>query len=165
MWDLHGSGIEPVFPALAGGFLTTAPPGKSLLHLLDQTGVPHVSTVCRVSWVDTNDLNGRSESQVPEFGTLLKLSNRLSSPPDQLQRGNIESQGNLLLSPTSIFWPTFKVRVKCYFTYHIVTFLSILTSGECGCFLYWKTPSLALHILIETKEIKLIFIFLYSVGI
>ena len=29
MWDLPGPGLEPVFPALAGGFLTTAPPGKS----------------------------------------------------------------------------------------------------------------------------------------
>ena len=29
MWDLPGPGIEPVSPALAGGFLTTAQPGKS----------------------------------------------------------------------------------------------------------------------------------------
>ena len=29
MWDLPGPGIEPVSPALAGGFLTTTPPGKS----------------------------------------------------------------------------------------------------------------------------------------
>ena len=29
MWDLPGPRIEPVSPALAGGFLTTAPPGKS----------------------------------------------------------------------------------------------------------------------------------------
>ena len=29
MWDLPAPGIEPVSPALAGGFLTTAPPGKS----------------------------------------------------------------------------------------------------------------------------------------
>ena len=29
MWDLPGPGIEPVSPALAGGFLTPAPPGKS----------------------------------------------------------------------------------------------------------------------------------------
>ena len=29
MWDLPGPGIEPVSPALAGGFLTTVPPGKS----------------------------------------------------------------------------------------------------------------------------------------
>ena len=28
MWDLPRSGIEPVFPALAGGFFTTEPPGK-----------------------------------------------------------------------------------------------------------------------------------------
>ena len=29
MWDLPGPGLEPVSPALAGGFLITAPPGKS----------------------------------------------------------------------------------------------------------------------------------------
>ena len=28
MWVLPGPGLEPVSPALAGGFLTTAPPGK-----------------------------------------------------------------------------------------------------------------------------------------
>ena len=30
IWDLPRPGIEPVFPALAGGFLTTGPPGKPL---------------------------------------------------------------------------------------------------------------------------------------
>ena len=29
MWDLPGPGLEPVSPALAGGFLTTVSPGKS----------------------------------------------------------------------------------------------------------------------------------------
>ena len=29
MWDLPRPGLKPVSPALAGGFLTTAPPGKS----------------------------------------------------------------------------------------------------------------------------------------
>ena len=29
MWDLPGPGLEAMSPALAGGFLTTAPPGKS----------------------------------------------------------------------------------------------------------------------------------------
>ena len=33
MWDLPGPGLKPVSPALAGGFLTTAPPGKSLLFI------------------------------------------------------------------------------------------------------------------------------------
>ena len=28
MWDLSRPGIEPVSPALAGGFFTTEPPGK-----------------------------------------------------------------------------------------------------------------------------------------
>ena len=30
MWDLPGPGLEPMSPALAGRFSTTAPPGKSL---------------------------------------------------------------------------------------------------------------------------------------
>ena len=32
MWDLPRPGHEPVSPALAGGFLTTAPPGKPLFY-------------------------------------------------------------------------------------------------------------------------------------
>ena len=32
MWDLPRPGLEPVSPALAGGFLTTVPPGKSLCY-------------------------------------------------------------------------------------------------------------------------------------
>ena len=36
MWDLPGPGLNPVSPALAGGFLTTAPPGKSLGFVLTE---------------------------------------------------------------------------------------------------------------------------------
>ena len=39
MWDLPGTGLEPVSPALAGGFLTTVPPGKSL----------HFCFICKVN--------------------------------------------------------------------------------------------------------------------
>ena len=35
MWNLLGPGIEPVFPALAGGFHTTESPGKSHLCISD----------------------------------------------------------------------------------------------------------------------------------
>ena len=35
MWDLPGPGLEPMSPALAGGFLTTVPPGKSCLKCLE----------------------------------------------------------------------------------------------------------------------------------
>ena len=34
IWDLPGGGIESMSPALAGGFLTTVPPGKSLFIIL-----------------------------------------------------------------------------------------------------------------------------------
>ena len=34
MWDLPRPGLEPVFPALAGRFSTTAPPGKPTNFLL-----------------------------------------------------------------------------------------------------------------------------------
>ena len=37
MWDLPGPGLKPGSPALAGGFLTTAPPGKSHLKFLIDT--------------------------------------------------------------------------------------------------------------------------------
>ena len=35
-WDLPGPGLEPMSPALAGGFLTTAPPGKSAIVFLEK---------------------------------------------------------------------------------------------------------------------------------
>ena len=34
IWDLPRPGLEPVSPALAGRFSTTAPPGKPLCHSL-----------------------------------------------------------------------------------------------------------------------------------
>ena len=36
MWDLPRPGLEPVSPALAGRFSTTAPPGKPPVQCLDQ---------------------------------------------------------------------------------------------------------------------------------
>ena len=35
MWDLPRPGLEPVFPALAGRFSTTAPPGKPGRQILN----------------------------------------------------------------------------------------------------------------------------------
>ena len=40
MWDLPGPGLKPVSPALAGGFLTTAPPGKPLYSFLWSNNIP-----------------------------------------------------------------------------------------------------------------------------
>ena len=40
MWDLPGPGLEPVSPALAGGFLTTVPPREVLkIRFLSSTAV------------------------------------------------------------------------------------------------------------------------------
>ena len=38
MWDLPGPGIEPVSPALAGGFFTNEPPGKPITRVLIKGG-------------------------------------------------------------------------------------------------------------------------------
>ena len=38
MWGLPGPGLEPVSPALAGGFLATVPPGKSRIRVFDGEG-------------------------------------------------------------------------------------------------------------------------------
>ena len=35
MWNLPEPGVEPMSPALAGRFLTTGPPGKSLHFLVE----------------------------------------------------------------------------------------------------------------------------------
>ena len=48
MWDLPGPALEPVSPALAGGFLTTAPPGEvpeDILHT-----IPILSPTWRVGF-------------------------------------------------------------------------------------------------------------------
>ena len=37
MWDLPRPGLEPVSPALAGRFLTTAPPGKPGIIVFNQS--------------------------------------------------------------------------------------------------------------------------------
>ena len=41
MWDLPGPGIEPVSPALAGGFFTTEPPGKPYPVVLEEHQFNH----------------------------------------------------------------------------------------------------------------------------
>ena len=43
MWDLPRPGLEPVCPALAGGFSTTAPPGKPLWLAFNQQNIVKVT--------------------------------------------------------------------------------------------------------------------------
>ena len=62
MWDLPGPGLEPVSPALAGGFLTTAPPGTPgtdallfLLYSIDQCQWPNLES----DWESITNLLGK----------------------------------------------------------------------------------------------------------
>ena len=50
MWDLPGPGLEPMSPALAGRFLTTAPPGKPSLPSNLPKGEP-CGTISVLGWV------------------------------------------------------------------------------------------------------------------
>ena len=55
-WDLPRPGLEPVSPALAGGFLTTAPPGKSCsLFLIWKTELLHFPFSCGPVLHDVRD--------------------------------------------------------------------------------------------------------------
>ena len=45
MWDLPGPGLKSVSPALAGRFLTTAPPGKSLLFPFIPEQLYHILSI------------------------------------------------------------------------------------------------------------------------
>ena len=57
MWNLPGPGIEPMSPTLAGGFLTTTPPGKSsalnsfLLHFFCYDSSPYTVSLYGVHWL------------------------------------------------------------------------------------------------------------------
>ena len=45
MWDLPRPGLEPVFPALAGRFSTTAPPGKPQLCVLSVPSLRYLAEI------------------------------------------------------------------------------------------------------------------------
>ena len=46
MWDLPGPGLEPVSPALAGGFSTTAPPWKPPYHTFEEGSELELPSLC-----------------------------------------------------------------------------------------------------------------------
>ena len=65
MWDLPGQGLEPLSPALAGGFLTTAPTGKSLSCYLNLNS--HL-------WLVATILHSAGTEEEITFGRSLGLS-------------------------------------------------------------------------------------------
>ena len=85
MWDLPGPGLEPMSPALAGGFLTTVPPGKppsKVFYVLWQGASWETTTLGRGLRVVVKREIGflpEVESLVPENCPLLRLQRREKS--------------------------------------------------------------------------------------
>ena len=107
MWDLPGPGLEPVSPALADGFLTSAPPGKPLWahldwlvpawHQLHLSLHPHEHPVFQIYRIN------REFSQVPRpasLGLFLQLTNSHLSFKAQLR---FSSALVLVTCPSSVF--------------------------------------------------------------
>ena len=56
MWDLPRPGLEPVSPALAGRFSTTAPPGKPYFYFFEKP--PYCFPVDAQIYIRTNSVGG-----------------------------------------------------------------------------------------------------------
>ena len=87
MWDLPGPGLKPVSPALAGGFLTTAPPGKPFFFFyfvifLDIYWVGQKAhSGFSVRWKNPNELFGQSNTSlywVPHLVVNAKIQYKLT---------------------------------------------------------------------------------------
>ena len=81
MWDPPGPGLEPVSPALAGGFLTTVPPAKSQTNYLNRCNavVPdlliHSTDICPLYAMNCSGYWGRSKEYNKEIlSALLELT-------------------------------------------------------------------------------------------
>ena len=92
MWDLPGPELEPVSPALAGGFLTTAPPGKSQAIIFDLQKLLQLNIVC-LQFNTNEDLNGTYCKRSPF--TLFVHGG-----------GHLNKEQNTLLSPNCLFLRT-----------------------------------------------------------
>ena len=65
MWDLPRPGFKPVSPPLAGGFLTTAPPGKSKEEFLKEGR----GTSLAVQWLRLRASTAGGVGSIPGRGT------------------------------------------------------------------------------------------------
>ena len=70
MWDLPRPGFEPVSPALAGRFSTTAPPGKPVYWLFC---VIYRTISINCCWSEANRLQNISPAHMGLFGIIREL--------------------------------------------------------------------------------------------
>ena len=67
MWDLHIPELEPVSPALAGGFSTPAPPGKPGILTLEVSSILIHSTVHSALIHSTNEPACPQRNQINKY--------------------------------------------------------------------------------------------------
>ena len=79
MWDLPRPGIDPVFPALAGGFLTTEQPRKS--EIVNYQGLGCLCCTSR-----RNPMGCVESRSAPEQSSLIKGSQALHRARVQLHQ-------------------------------------------------------------------------------
>ena len=103
MWDLPRPGLKPLSPALAGGFLTTAPPGKSLLsHFCLALSFP---SHCFYSHSDTSHLSpGFLLSLVPLPSSLPIILCSCTPGLEKIFPESFFSTLNLLLLPRCVWF-------------------------------------------------------------
>ena len=82
MWDLPGPGLKPVSHALAGGFLTTAPPGKS--HYLISQISKQPSLLC------SDNLSGATPAWLSSSSSLPAMS--WTPPQREVHHGREEAR-------------------------------------------------------------------------
>ena len=124
MWDLPGPGIEPVCPALAGGFLITGPPGKSLCFVngrKDQRTCPKSSQLDdpeTVGMPGSGESNAKRESQRQDSQTSRKFSvcQRLALPGTFHPRHPLPG----LPSPQPL------IRMQCHYALFLILARSLL---------------------------------------
>ena len=75
MWDLPGPGIEPITPALAGGFLTTGPPRKSTFCVFHLT-----AAFCPSSFSRDGATSENVCSSLPSFSSFMAFITSYKSP-------------------------------------------------------------------------------------
>ena len=86
MWNLPGPEIKPMCPALAGRFLSTAPPGKFKSNFLSTSFSPHVLLLS--SLIQTHGFNGTiiletlSSSHLAQNSLLSSKSEVLMDSPE-----------------------------------------------------------------------------------
>ena len=66
MWNLPGSGIESMTPALAGGLLFTVPPGKPCFILVFKKAINEVF-ICHKSRQHFSHLQLADTAQIPSL--------------------------------------------------------------------------------------------------